>query len=218
MILLAWDADTQLIASSATSNSMHIGWAWFVLEESPIAGWLYVQPLIPSEGMAAFAEKVSGYSKTRFNITLPADSVDLTYSAALHDANMLYAHAATKVLSEGGDLHDGYAVTKALRSTTFEGVGKIVVTLDQNGDRIESYEVINYLLDADGAMVRVPVGMYSSKAKQYRAYDQAVVWPGGTTEVPTDYVSGALWIVDHLADLPSIRQVAVLFLQRSPFI
>ena len=152
----------------ATSNSMRIGWAWFVLEERPIAGWLYVQPLIPSEGMAAFAEKVSGYSKTRFNITLPADSVDLTYSAALHDAIMLYAHAATKVLSEGGDLHDGKAVTVAMRSTTFEGAGGTAVALDEQGDRLGSYEVMNYVMGADGEISGVPIGRYDITSQQYK--------------------------------------------------
>ena len=116
-----------------------------MLVVTEMAGWLWLRPLLPSDGMQAFAEEVSYYAKSRFNFTVSADSVDLTYSIALHDAIMLYAHAATKVLSEGGDLHDGRAVTAAVRSTTIKGVGGSVVALDQSGDRNESYEVMNYM-------------------------------------------------------------------------
>ena len=149
-------------------------------------GWLHIQPLLPSEGMQAFAEQVSQYTKSHFDITLPADLVDLTWSVALHDAVMLYAHAATKVLQEGGDLRNGSAVTEAVRSTTFEGVGKRIVTLDTRGDRIESYEVMNYVLRVDGVMSSVPVGVYDSEVGQYEAYDRAVMWPGSTEDVPAD--------------------------------
>ena len=104
---------------------------------------------------------------------------------------MLYAHAGTKLMSEGGNLQDGEAVTAAVRNISFIGVGGSVVVLDSQGDRIESYEVMNYVQGADGGMNSVPVGVYSHTEHQYRAYERAVVWPGNTTEVPMDYVSGA---------------------------
>ena len=94
-------------------------------------------------------------------------------------------------LSEGGDLDDGKAVAQAMRNTTFKGVGNRVVALDQNGDRIESYEVMNYVVLADGRMGSVGVGMYDSIQGQYNAYERAVIWPGNVTAVPVDYVSGA---------------------------
>ena len=56
---------------------------------------------------------------------------------------MLYAHAATKVLSEGGNLNNGKVLTAAVRSTAIAGIGGNVV-LDERGDRIESYEVTDY--------------------------------------------------------------------------
>ena len=191
MILLAWESDRRVLARSAANNSMNSGWAWFVLEEQPSVGWLYLQPLLSSEGMDAFAEQVRDYSKTRFNLTftadsvVTADSVDRAHSSALHNAILLYAHAATKMMSEGGNLRDGQAVTKALRSTTFEGVGKLVA-LDSNGDSVESYEFLNYVLEANGVIGSVPVGLYSRTLQQYRAYERAVVWPGNSTVVPVD--------------------------------
>ena len=140
--------------------------------------------------MQAFANHVSDYSKSHFNLTLSPDSVDLTYSAALYDAIMLYAYGATAVMLEGGDLHDGNAVTAAVRNMSFTGAGGTRVALDSNGDRIESYEVMNYVLEEGDVMNSVAVGLYNSTLGQYEAYERAVVWPGRTKEVPTDYSSG----------------------------
>ena len=129
----------------------HAGWAWLVTEllsniaTEHMAGWLVMRSRHPREGMQAFAEEVIDGFKSSSFAAITAKQVHLTYSMALHDAIMLYAHAATKVLSEGGDLHDGRAVTAAVRSTTIKGVGGSVVALDQSGDRNESYEVMNYM-------------------------------------------------------------------------
>ena len=101
------------------------------------------------------------------------------------------------------------------------------MALDSNGDRIESYEVMNYVLEGD-AMSSVAVGMYDGTLQQYRAYEQAVRWPGNSTEVPADYFSGAirlhccapLGFNGTLLECPSGMQrwfefVHVLCLQRS---
>ena len=113
--------------------------------------WLYIRPLLPSEGMQVFSQQVSDYTKSGFNISLSADSVDLTNSVALHDAIMLYAYAATKVLSEEGDLSsNSRLVMQAVRSTSFEGVGG-KVALGEHGDRIVSYEVMNYVAGVDSS-------------------------------------------------------------------
>ena len=103
---------------------------------------------------------------------------------------MLYARAATKVLSEGGDLHDGQAVTVALRSTSFEGA-RGLVSLNENGDRINSYDVMNYVVGVDGALCSVLVGIHDSLTERFMPNERLVVWPGNTTEVPADYFSGA---------------------------
>ena len=113
----------------------------------------------------------------------------------LYDAIMLYAHAATTVVLEGGDLRDGEAVTAALRSTKFTGVGGSVVALDSKGDRIESYKVMSYVAEGD-VMSSVGVGFYNRTAQQYIEYERAVVWPGGATEVPVDYVAGVYFDIN----------------------
>ena len=194
--VLAYDADTQTVASFAYRDEMSAGFAWMLprSEVSPVPallGWIWVKPLLASEGMQAFTKQVSDYSKSHFSGTVSPDSVSLAYSVALYDAIMLYAHAATKVLSEGSDLQDGNAVTKAVRSTKFVGAGGQIVDLDESGDKIESYEVMNYVMGTAPKMRSEPFGMYNSTLQQYTAYEQVVVWPGRTTEVPIDYSSGA---------------------------
>ena len=54
---------------------------------------------------------------------------------------------------------------------------------------------MNYAVKANSGMESVPVGLYNSSTgllAQEGVYSRAVVWPGGTTEVPVDCVSGAL--------------------------
>ena len=151
-ILMAFTQDTQNVALSAESKGMtSAGWSWLTLEEKTavpqMLGWLTFRPFRPSEGMHAFAEQVSEYTATHFNITVNPDSVDLTYSTALYEAVMLYANAATKVLSNGDDLYDATLLSNTLRSTILEGVANNSVALDEHGDRIQTYEVLSYLVN-----------------------------------------------------------------------
>ena len=187
IIFMAYDQDTYAVASSATAEGMDAGWSWVMLMEITavvqMAGWLYFRPFLPAEGMQAFAVQVSKYTAAHFNITVSPDSVDLSYSVALHAAVMLYAHAATRVLSEGGDLRDGLAVTQAVRSTTIEGADSSVVALNSDGDRIQSYEVMNYVIEADGRINSVAVGVWDRGGKWVAPVEKAVIWPGNTTEV-----------------------------------
>ena len=195
VLVLAYEPVANTLASLAHRDSMSVGYAWLIVDSylgADMQSWLYFRQFLASEAMYSFARQVSDYSQTFFDIAVSPDSVDLVYSAALHDAIMLYAHAATKVLSEGGSLRDGKAVTTAVRSTTFEGVGNLVIELDKDGDRVNSYEVMNYVVGADSGMESLPVGLYNSSQKQYSAYARLVVWPGGTTDVPTDFVLGEL--------------------------
>ena len=202
VLILSCDADAQIVASVARQEGMTYRWGWLrpwaAAWSADMHGWLHIAQLLPLKEMQAFAKQVSDYSKLHFKFTSSPDSVDLAYSAALYDAVMLYAYSATRVMSEGGDLQNGEAVTAAVRNTTIEGVGGTVVALDSNGDRIESYEVMNYVLEADSAVSggsarTVPVGVYNSTTKQYRKYKQTIVWPGSTTVAPADYVSGCFF-------------------------
>ena len=195
VLALSVTTDVQTVALLGSRESMTTGWAWLLMEEivavKDMAGWLWFRPFLGSD-MQAFAKQVSDYSKSHFNITVRADSVDLAYSVALYDAIMLYAYSAAKVLSEGGDLRDGAAITEAVRNTTIDGMGGTAVTLDSNGDRVDSYEVMNFVLEEGEVMISVAVGIFDSVLRQYKGYERPVVWPGSTMEVPADYSLGEL--------------------------
>ena len=196
VFVLAFDADSYAVASLGRQLSMMSGYAWLFPRKVPrspdLQGFLWFRPFL-SEGIDTFARQVSDYTKSHFNLTVSPDLVDVTYSAALHNAIMLYAHAATAMILEGKDLSNGEAVTTAVRRTSFEGAGGSIVTLDAHGDPVESYEVINYVVEEDGEMVSVPVGVYSCKTRRYTASQTQVVWPGhgqNATQVPFDSASG----------------------------
>ena len=197
MLALSYADSAHAMALLARRKSMTIGFAWLLMvdtsdefKDTSMVGWVYFTPFLASN-MRAFAKQVSDYSKLHFNLSVRPDLVNLPFSTALYDAIMLFAHAGTKLMSERGNLQDGKAVTAAVRNISFMGVGGSAVVLDRQGDRIESYEVMNYVHRGDNRMNSVPVGVYSHTEHQYRSYDRAVVWPGNTTEVPIDYVSGA---------------------------
>ena len=110
-----------------------------------VQGWLYLRPVIYSTDMHAFAEQVSTYTKSAFNITLESSDVILDSSASLYNSILLYARAATTVLEKGGDLRDGQTVTTALRNTSFVGIDGTTVAPNKLGDQAVSYEVMNYI-------------------------------------------------------------------------
>ena len=60
----------------------------------------------------------------------------------------------------------------------------VLVQLDQNGDLIEAYSVMNYFEDRLGEMQNVNVGTYDSGKLTLKLND--VVWPGNTTDLPRD--------------------------------
>ena len=101
VLVLSYEDDTRTLASHAERKAMVAGWAWLIVEEriagKYLAGWLCFRPFLAPETMQEFAVQVSIYTKSRFNISVSPGSVDLTFSAALYDAIMLYALAATKV-------------------------------------------------------------------------------------------------------------------------
>ena len=48
----------------------------------------------------------------------------------------------------------------------------VTVQLDDNGDRIESYSMMNYVMTRESTMETVPVGMFDSISKSYRSTPQ----------------------------------------------
>ena len=101
-------------------------------------GWLYVVFNLPRP-MQDFESKVKLYNKQRFNFT--ANEIH-KYTPQLYDSVLLFAHGATRVLAEGGDvssLLDGKAVVRAMTNSTFRGVQGDWIELNDDGDTIAQY-------------------------------------------------------------------------------
>ena len=78
-------------------------------------------------------------------------------------------------------------MAQAVRQTSFVGIGGSVVALDENGDRVWTYEIMNYVLK-DDAVRPTAVGVFYSGSEHYEAYKN-VIWPGNTTTIPADWVA-----------------------------
>ena len=179
VLLLCYDEDAQVVAKTADTEGMTVGWAFLCTEDKggglmEFHGWVWLRTFLPSEGMRAFAENVKRYSESHVNLEIAAESVDLQYSVALYDAVMLFAHAAKSVQ----DVGDAKALTASIRNTSFMGIGGTAVILDEQGDRVQDYEVMNYIREPEDAISSVPVGIYKVAGGRYQPYAQAVIWPG----------------------------------------
>ena len=197
VLVLAYGPDILLVATSARQRALSSGWAWMTQLgfsgniSKDIVGWIDVVPFFDLDQLQGFAEQVREYGALHFNQTISADLVDVPYAAALHDAIMLYAHAATKVLSQGGNLLDGQAVTRAVLNTSFTGIQNSVVQLDEHGNRMESYSVLNYQFGGDDQICSVTIGVYDRFLGRFQATATPVVWPGNIPDpIPIDYLAG----------------------------
>ena len=195
VMVMACSDDLRQISGKASQIGMDTaGWAFIttlalVQASTDFCGWLVIQPHFDADKLHGFAENVSLYGRSGFNVNVPADSVDLPYATALFEAIMLYAHATTKVLAEGGDIFNGTVVTEAVRNTSIVGLGNRVVELDKQGDRVQSYIVTNYVLGQDDVMRSLAVGVYNQSHQEYTALDRLVIWPGNRTEIPADFAA-----------------------------
>ena len=198
VIVLAWSSDVAAIALNARQLQMTMtGWSWVGIDEVPSAlqsvsisdlakakealyGYLYIipKPVVLTD----FEQQVRSYGQRYFNISSPG--IISNYAASLYDAVFLFAHAATRVISEGGDVNDGSAIVEAMTKTSFEGILQRSVELDENGDAIEPYAVMNYVEQEDGKMRGVEVGVYGSGQLDLRVDE--VRWPGNASVVPLD--------------------------------
>ena len=203
VITLAGSSDTFGIALSAAQKGMMVrGWCWISTDWLPgsekagsasevpmvkasLHGWLYIVAAVPdSPNRAAFRSSVAAYGRSHFNLTLSAaDDINDGFASALYDAVYLFAHAASRVLLEGGEIDDGAAAVRAMRNLSFEGVLGQTVELDEHGDRIEAYSVMNYV--ESGGLMR-GIAVLRDDGVQLACTGERVLWPGNSTDIPTD--------------------------------
>ena len=159
-------------------------------------GWLYLRPFISSKVIETIAQHVRDYcestnmsqAQSEYAGCTGSTRMEFQFSVALYDAIMLYAHAATSVLNNGGDLTNGSEVAAAVQTASYMGMGGSALELDEHGDRIESYEVMNYAERGEAGMDSVAIGLYNTTTHEYISMGRAVVWPGNTKNTPIDKI------------------------------
>ena len=87
-----------------------------------------------------------------------------------------------------------------------------MVALDNHGDRIESYEVMQYVVETEVRTGSMLVGVYNSTEQKYMAYEREVLWPGSATEVPLDKVSGGVRCLFTALGAWSLRYVGAMWM------
>ena len=193
-----------------------VGWAWLLEQNdftnSPpeLVGWMYISTYSSRlfagsmDAQVAFQTKVSDINKAqkkwRLDKNLPEikmNEADNTYSVALYEAIILYAHAMTTLHApHDGDTgspglmnHDtapqGKRLVDIMLNVSYKSLGENL-RLDESGDRIQSYAVMNYDDKGGSALI----GRYDSIGKVYTPLaETGMVWPGGATDVPVSYVA-----------------------------
>ncbi|XP_071507030.1 atrial natriuretic peptide receptor 1-like [Diadema antillarum] len=118
-----------------------------------------------------------------YNWTRPTPDHNNYFASAFHDAVILYSLAVNETLAEGGDIKDGYAITRKMWNRTFDGIsGK--VTINSNGDRDADYSLWD-MTDTENGTFQVIANYYGATGV-FETTDVEPKWPGGATGPPKD--------------------------------
>ena len=159
VIALACSSDTMTLALAARKLGMTSrGWAWIgdvtvigaeqadmitsdaLIENAKDAlhGWIYLAVFKKSSAIIdEFYEQVKDYGRRDFNLSKDVTARDIdAFAASLYDAVFLFAHAATRMLSEGGDVQDGKLMVQTMHNISFDGI-QGAVALDKKYRRTD---------------------------------------------------------------------------------
>ncbi|XP_072028687.1 atrial natriuretic peptide receptor 1-like [Amphiura filiformis] len=127
-----------------------------------------------------FQEEIRRRQKDEFNWTRP-EGDDFTYfTSAFHDAVILYSLAVNETLAEGGDINDGYTLTRRMWNRTFKGIyGNVTITA--NGDREADYSLWD-MTDPEEGTFEVVYNFYGATRTLEKVAD--IHWPGGAEGPP----------------------------------
>jgi hypothetical protein len=237
VVVQARPADVLDVALAARENGMiAVGYAWLGFEStepfesvegSPelqtttklsdaLQGWLFLSQM--SSVSQSFLDRVRA-ARTPIVGDPFVDDVDL-HAAYLYDSIMLYARAAGQMLRAKQSLSNGPAVVEEMKSVSFQGMTGLV-QIDSRGDRLQSVQTENVVLNAAGALERTRVGVFDASSQKYMTEaGRTVVWPGGATTIPVDTVPveaafNTIWIlVGCIIGAAIIVGLVILLLKR----
>ncbi|KAM4627560.1 vomeronasal type-2 receptor 1-like [Polymixia lowei] len=126
------------------------------------------------------------------------DVAELRYSANIYKAIYAVAHSLQSLLkcnSQGCDKTvkaSPWQVVESLKKVNFTIKNGDQVWFDRTGAAVARYEVVNWQLGPGGSVQFKPVGYYDASlppGKKFVLRTEAIMWPGGKTEVPVSVCS-----------------------------
>ncbi|XP_072039413.1 atrial natriuretic peptide receptor 1-like [Amphiura filiformis] len=138
-----------------------------------------------TEEYYTFQRNVKERIKEDFNLTLDetikyAENYNSFFKSAFHDAIILYALAINETIAEGGDIYDGYAITRRMWNRTFKGVyGDVTIT--PNGDREGDFSMLD-MTDTEAGTFQVVYNYKGATRTLEKVGD--IRWPAGVEEPP----------------------------------
>ncbi|XP_055642791.1 guanylate cyclase 32E [Toxorhynchites rutilus septentrionalis] len=159
---------------------------------------LRISPLFPmNPEYRLFRQQIKEYAQhPPFKVPLPSNAKILQeiqvpiYAAHLYDALFIYARAATEVIQEGGDFHDGRQIMRHIFNRSYHSIQGFDVYIDENGDAEGNFSVIALQKDekVNNSLNKSmqPVGMfvYSSNSNtlpefRYMSSLRPIMWVKG---------------------------------------
>jgi hypothetical protein len=196
VVALALEPTYLKIALAARACEMITGWGWLGLDTVPFAandaaldqradphlafhGWVYFEPYFSAR--PEFFDLVHNATRRDFPKLFVEDLFPSRYAAALYDAITLFALVAHQ-LSWQPDQGGRAFVNRSIGNRPFDGITGSV-KLDVNGDLMLSYQVVNLLLEK-GRAQPIALGVFWAGTQVYSSNGQAIIWPGGSRELP----------------------------------
>ncbi|CAH1786475.1 unnamed protein product [Owenia fusiformis] len=99
--------------------------------------------LMESQGVEfqTFSEEIKSRSLRDYNFDFEDEQVNF-FIGSFYDGILLYGMALNETLDVGGDIRDGWNMSRRMWNRTFKGVtGEVII--DENGDRDTSYSILD---------------------------------------------------------------------------
>ncbi|XP_021340544.1 atrial natriuretic peptide receptor 1-like [Mizuhopecten yessoensis] len=137
---------------------------------------LLVQPRRPeSPEFLQFEQDVKNRSLQDYNFIYGDIEVNI-FITAFYDSFLIYAQILNETLTDGGDILDGFNLTRRIWGRTFQGIGG-TIAIDHNGDRDTDFSLLD--MDTSTGDFKV-VGNYFGELKKFKFVDGvSIYWPQG---------------------------------------
>ncbi|XP_041481819.1 atrial natriuretic peptide receptor 1-like [Lytechinus variegatus] len=131
----------------------------------------------------AFQTELERRELRDYNWTRPDPEHNNFFASAFHDAVILYSLAVNETLAEGGNISDGYSITRKMWNRSFDGISG-TVTINNNGDRNADYSIWD-MTDTENGTFQVLSNYYGETGILERTGVKPA-WPGGGLDPPRD--------------------------------